>query len=155
MWGVRSVFAVNGHGGNDAAMRLVLRDAAQELPLTVGGASYWTIAWQALVAESAESLGAVPGHAGGFETSLVLALRPELVREVDRAGPEPRAAAEDPAARVVHVEHGAWAAGPGTSDDARAADAELGRRLLERTEQEVARALAAFHEAGATRSGNG
>lgn len=144
-WGVRAVFAVNGHGGNDAPLRVALADAALELPLVVGGASYWTIAWDALVEEGAPALGAVPGHAGGFETSLLLAVRPELVRADGRVGPEPRAAAKDPAVRVVHAEHGAWGAGAGTSDDARAADAALGARLLARAEQEVAQALADFH----------
>lgn len=144
-WGGRAVFAVNGHGGNDAPLRVALADAALELPLVVGGASYWTIGWDALVAEGAPSLGAVPGHAGGFETSLLLAVRPELVQAEGRVGAEPRRAAEDPAVRVVHADRGAWLGGPGTSDDARAADAELGARLLARTEREVARAIVEFH----------
>jgi creatinine amidohydrolase len=144
-WGVRSVFAVNGHGGNDAPLRVALADAAEALPITAGGASYWTIAWNALIAEGAAQLGVVPGHAGAFETSLLLAARPELVRPGGQVGPAPRHAVDDPVVRVVHVAHGAWAAGSGTSDDASTADAELGARLLERTEQEVARALVDFH----------
>jgi creatinine amidohydrolase len=144
-WGVRGVFAVNGHGGNDAPMRVALADAAEALPITAGGASYWTIAWDALVAEGVEQLGVVPGHAGAFETSLLLAVRPDLVRSDGQVGPEPLLAVEDPVVRIVHAAHGAWAAGSGTSDDARTADAELGARLLERTEQEVARALVDFH----------
>ncbi len=144
-WGVRAVFAVNGHGGNDAPLRVALADAAEDLPLTAGGASYWTIAWDALVAVGAEAVGALPGHAGGFETSLMLAARPELVRGDGRVGPAPTRTTEDPAARVVHAAHGAWAAGPGTSDDASAADADLGARLIERAQQEVGRALADFH----------
>jgi creatinine amidohydrolase len=144
-WGVRAVFAVNGHGGNDALMRAALADAAEALPITVGGASYWTIAWDALLAEGVEQLGVVPGHAGSFETSLLLAAHPRLVRPEGQVGPEPRPATEDPVVRIVHAAHGAWAAGSGTSDDARTADAELGARLLERTEQEVAGALVEFH----------
>lgn len=144
-WGVRAVFVVNGHGGNDAPLRVALADAALELPLAVGGASYWTIAWDAFVEEGAPMLGAVPGHAGGFETSLLLGLRADLVAADGRVGPEPRAATEDPAVRVIHAEHGAWSAGSGTSDDARSADAALGARLLARAEREVARSLAAFH----------
>lgn len=144
-WGVRAVFAVNGHGGNDAPMRVALADAAEALPITAGGASYWTIAWDALVAEGVEELGVVPGHAGAFETSLLLAVRPDLIRADGHVGPKPRAAADDPVARIVHAAHGAWAAGSGTSDDASTADAELGARLLGRTEREVARALVDFH----------
>ena len=144
-WGVRAVFAVNSHGGNDALMRVALADAAEAFPITVGGASYWTMAWDALITEGVEHLGAVPGHAGAFETSLLLAARPDLVRPDGQVGPEPRRAAEDPVVRIVHAAHSAWAAGSGTSDDARTADAGLGARLLERTEQEVARALVDFH----------
>ncbi len=144
-WGVRAVFALNGHGGNDAPLRVALADAADALPLTVGGASYWTIAWEALAAEDAAPLGAVPGHAGALETSLVLAVRPEVVRGEGHVGGAPTPAAEDPAARVVHTTHGAWAAGSGTSDDASTADAALGTRLLERIERDVARALVDFH----------
>jgi creatinine amidohydrolase len=144
-WGVRAVFAVNGHGGNDAPMRVALADAAEAFPLTAGGASYWTIAWEALLAEGVEQLGVVPGHAGAFETSLLLAARSDLVRSEGQVGPEPRPATEDPVVRIVHAAHGAWAEGSGTSDDASTADAELGARLLARVEQEVARALVEFH----------
>ena len=143
--GVRAVFALNGHGGNDAPLRVALADAAERGPLAAGGASYWTIAWDALARSGARDLGAVPGHAGGFETSLLLAAAPDLVRPDGRVGGEPRPAAEDPAARVVYAEHGAGSAGAGTSDDARAANAEAGRQLLERIEVEVAQALVAFH----------
>jgi creatinine amidohydrolase len=87
----------------------------------------------------------VPGHAGAFETSLLLAARPDLVRPDGQVGPEPRPATEDPVVRVVHAAHGAWSAGSGTSDDASTADMELGVRLLQRAEQEVARALVEFH----------
>jgi creatinine amidohydrolase len=144
-WGVRAVFAVNGHGGNDAPMRVALADAAEAFPLTAGGASYWTIAWEALLAEGVERLGAVPGHAGAFETSLLLAARPDLVRTAGQIGSMPRSATEDPVVRIVHTAHGAWASGPGTSDDASTADAALGARLLSCTEREVAHALVDFH----------
>jgi creatinine amidohydrolase len=144
-WGVRGVFAVNGHGGNDAPMRVALADAAEALPLTAGGASYWTIAWEGLLADGVGRLGVVPGHAGAFETSLLLAARPDLVRPDGHVGPVPRPAMDDPVVRIVHAAHGAWAAGSGTSDDASTADSELGARLLERTEREVARGLLDFH----------
>jgi creatinine amidohydrolase len=144
-WGVRAVFAVNGHGGNDAPMRVALADAAEAFPITTGGASYWTIAWDALIAAGVEQLGVAPGHAGGFETSLLLAARPDLVHAEGHVGPEPRPAADDPVVRIVHASHGAWADGSGTSDDARHADPELGALLLNAAEREVARALVSFH----------
>ena len=115
-WGVRSVFAINGHGGNDAPMRVALADAAETLPITAGGASYWTIAWQALLDEGVERLGAVPGHAGAFETSLLLAARPDLVRTGGQveAGHGPRREATRPSASSMRR------TGCGSPDPARA-----------------------------------
>ena len=73
----------------------------------------------------------MPGHAGGFETSLLLAIEEGLVQLDLREGAEPRAAKGDPAGRVVFARHRAMHAIGGTSDDARHASAESGRRLLD------------------------
>ncbi|MEI7772206.1 MAG: creatininase family protein, partial [Chloroflexales bacterium] len=79
--GFRRIFILNGHGGNSELIQLVARDLALKHPATLAAAPYWTIAWDALVAERAHVAAGLPGHAGTFETSLVLALRPDLVRE--------------------------------------------------------------------------
>ena len=142
--GLERLFVLNGHGGNDAAMRTALADAADAYPVTVGGASYWTIAWDALREAGADELGPVPGHAGGFETSLVLALAEELVHLDLRAGPEPRAAADDPVSRGVFARRGTMLETGGTSDDARHADAEAGRRLFGVIVERVAAAIVDF-----------
>lgn len=79
-WGLNRIFVLNGHGGNDAPIRTVLADVPVEAEVTVGGASYWTIARDALEAEGlVAALGWVPGHAGSFETSLMLAIDGVLV----------------------------------------------------------------------------
>src|SRR5215207_8500749 len=72
---------VNGHGGNHELVQLVVRDVALKHPVSGLACSYWLPAWDALLAEDAHQDGRVPGHAGAFETSLVMALRPELVKE--------------------------------------------------------------------------
>lgn len=142
--GISRLFVINGHGGNDAVLRAALADAADAHPITVGGAGYWTIAWDALRAAGADSTGPVPGHAGGFETSLLLAIEKGLVQLDRRSGPEPQLAKEDPASRVVFARHRAMHAAGGTSDDARHADAKDGRRLLEVIVGSVAEAIGEF-----------
>jgi len=147
--GLSRLFVLNGHGGNDSILRTALADAADAYPVVVGGASYWTIAWNALRAAGADDVGPLPGHAGGFETSLMLALAEELVHLDRRAGPEPRAATEDPASRIVFARQGAVLRVGGTSDDARHAAAAAGRRLFDVIVEQVAAAIADFQRRAA------
>jgi creatinine amidohydrolase len=147
--GLERLFVLNGHGGNDSTLRTALTDAADAHPVILGGASYWTIAWDALRAAGTDDLGPLPGHAGGFETSLLLALAEELVHLDRRAGPEPRAATEDPANRVIFARHGALLAAEGTSDDARHADADAGRRLFDVIVEQVGGAIVEFQRRAA------
>jgi creatinine amidohydrolase len=90
----------------------------------------------------------VPGHAGQFETALVLALRPDLVDPQVLAGVP--VAAND-GGLDVHLEggtvqaHGTWGAGPGYTDNPAAATAQAGQACLEIIVQKTAEFLAAFH----------
>jgi creatinine amidohydrolase len=78
--GFRRLAIINGHGGNDEAIRLAARDVMNDLPVTILAASYWNLAGPEVEKLASESgVDPVPGHAGGFETSLILALRPDLV----------------------------------------------------------------------------
>jgi creatinine amidohydrolase len=77
--GFTRIFLVNGHGGNHELAQLAARDMALRHPVRVAAGSYWTVAWRELVAIDAHRGRRLPGHAGDFETSLVLSLRPDLV----------------------------------------------------------------------------
>jgi creatinine amidohydrolase len=154
--GFRRIYFLGSHGGNDEVVRLAARELALRNDVIAGAASYWTLAWPALVADgSAFALGRVPGHAGGFETSLMLALAADGVRLDER--PVPRslgrggAPNEDPTAAGLVHRHGSWSAIDGYSDDARDADADAGRRVFDLIAREVADALAAFHRSFAER----
>jgi len=110
----RRVVLVNGHGGNaDAVSRAVAALMAERRPV-----SAW---WPDLRAHVA------PGdlHAGRAETSLVLAIRPDLVRaDAAVAGPSPTLA--------ELVEHGVRPLSPtGVLGDPGGASADEGSRLLE------------------------
>jgi len=77
--GFKRIFLVNGHGGNHELAQLAARDMALRHPVSVAAGSYWTIAWRDLIAAEAHRGRRLPGHAGAFESSLVQALRPDLV----------------------------------------------------------------------------
>ncbi len=78
--GYQRLLILNGHGGNIDTMQMALRRLQprwQDRQLSA--ASYWDIAAKELAA-LAEGPRKSMGHACEFETSMVLALRPELVR---------------------------------------------------------------------------
>jgi creatinine amidohydrolase len=77
--GFTRIFLVNAHGGNHELAQLAARDMALRHPVRVAAGSYWSIAWSELLALNAHRERRLPGHAGDFETSLVLSFRPDLV----------------------------------------------------------------------------
>jgi creatinine amidohydrolase len=143
--GFRRLFILNGHGGNHELIALVARDVALERSdVHIAAGSWWAMARAELTAAGAADAGRFPGHAGRFETSLVLAMRPELVR-----GPLPH---REPGTAVgrsgndLRAEHsGFWQAIEGFTDSPDLAEAELGRRWLEVAAQVVARAFESFY----------
>jgi creatinine amidohydrolase len=77
--GYQRILVLNGHGGNIDTMHVALRQLHPRYPNRfVAAASYWELASQEL-ADLAEGDQKTMGHACEFETSMVLALRPELV----------------------------------------------------------------------------
>jgi creatinine amidohydrolase len=146
--GFRRLVFLNGHGGNDAALKHVLDRLATErrVDAHLAGASYWELARGAL-AELGLAPGLVPGHAGHFEISLMLALAPGLVRldlrPTDDVPATPIGTPEPGGARVHRP--GRWEASDGRTDDARRASAELGARVLEDVALHVADFVVAFH----------
>ena len=83
-----------------------------------------------------------PGHAGHFETSAILALRPDWVDEKARAAVRDMegegSGLDVPLTGAVVQTHGAWGKGPGHTDNPAAATAELGTKLLDIAAREVA-----------------
>jgi creatinine amidohydrolase len=143
--GFRQIFILNGHGGNHELIQVAARDLALAHPVAVAAGSWWSIAWDALAAAGACEVGRLPGHAGAFETSVVLALRPELVHE-----PRPHRdqfPVSDPRgfATAYRTETpGAWLRIDGYSDSPDRGTAEQGRRYLDLAVEAVAGALLEF-----------
>jgi creatinine amidohydrolase len=94
--GYQRLLVLNGHGGNIDTMHLALRRLQPRYrDRLVAAASYWELAEKEL-AGLAEGPRKTMGHACEFETSMVLALRPELVRREEiKDDPPP----EEPALR--------------------------------------------------------
>ena len=125
---------LNGHGGNEHLIQQTARDfvlAYREMHVVAG--SYWDIARAALEAIPHDGEFSIPGHAGSFETSLMLHLDPELV-QTDRIPVRGGTLGHPTAsANVTDVRAGGFPGDrpTGASDDAAHATAELGRRYLE------------------------
>ena len=145
--GFRRVFIVNGHGGNSELVQLAARDVALRRELAVAVGSYWTIAWERLTAAGAGRIGHLPGHAGIFETGMIAAIRPDLVRE-----PRPARAVDErtsppmPADPYRFEVHGFWQSIDGYSDRPALANAEDGQRFLAAAITGVAEAMEGFYQ---------
>lgn len=78
--GFRNVLVLNSHGGNAAALEVVLTKCKSLYPShRFVGTTYWNAAAAGLAAIRQSATGGM-GHACELETSLVLAERPDLVR---------------------------------------------------------------------------
>lgn len=141
--GANKVLLLNSHGGNDEVIRIVARDMSQACRISVGAVSYWTLAWQRITAAfNVQDLGRVPGHAGGFETSLMLALNSEKVKLDKRLPIRVDVVPSEDNANRIYVSHANNSVGiNGVSDDASYASKEIGEKcfsiIIEEVFQEV------------------
>lgn len=146
--GFTKIFLLNGHGGNHELAQLAARDMALKHPARIAAGSYWTIAWDALTAAQAHEHRRLPGHAGDFETSLMLSLRPELVsankpHRDDFTTSDPRRFE----AAWRHERHGFWTDIEGYTDSPDQANAENGVKFRAIITRAVAEALVQFYDA--------
>lgn len=143
--GFRRVLFLNGHGGNEELMALAVRDAAGAHPASFAAVTYWDVTGEGFAAAVPGWAGWTPGHAGAFETSLILALRPELVR-----GPLPERDEDVPGLRQVRrayrsEAHGWFAAMDGYTDSPHRARAVWGAAWLDAAARAVAQTYTDFH----------
>src|SRR5438874_2889768 len=98
--GHQRVLLLNGHGGNIDTMHVALRRLMPRYrDRSLTAASYWELAEKELAA-LAEGPRKSMGHACEFETSMMLALRPDLVRRTEILDDPPKA---DPVLRGLYL----------------------------------------------------
>jgi creatinine amidohydrolase len=104
----RRVFLLNGHGGNQAALGVVITKARQDLHIPVATALYLSAAADLL----RERFGRAYAHACEIEASVALAADPDLVRS------DALAAGDEQAPRYRHAVLAGGGAGAGAFVDA-------------------------------------
>jgi creatinine amidohydrolase len=134
--GCRRVFVLNGHGGNAAACSIAVAEASREHGLLAA------TALASDLVDPADVEGPKRGHAGSFETSLVLVLDGDRVRP-ERASPSPGGSARSRARGLVVGEPGRWQELNGFTDRPDEATVARGERALAAC---VAAAARAFEE---------
>ena len=130
--GFDRVLMVNGHGGNAEVCGAVAKRAAVELDVLAAAVSYWTLL---------PAVADLPGHAGVFETSLMLALAPDDVRHHEIRDSDVRLP-QLPYAGVVVEDPRHWRAMAGYTDVPSRADAARGREWLELASSALAETIA-------------
>lgn len=131
--GVQRVALINGHGGNNPALAVAVERAHRELgvPIVTSVYAYSLIASAAETVLGPEAI----GHGGGDEASVMMALRPDLVRKELLVNPEvnPSLRAMQQVIRAINgtfpVRQTQVSVG-GTTGDARNASPEAGNAIL-------------------------
>lgn len=134
--GVRKAVIVNGHGGNTDALRRAARGLRAD---EVAFAAPWN--WWASVGDLVDELfGGFPGHADQVETSMMLEVAGDLVREA--ALEEAEAGASDAWGEMIHGANVGFDTADFTDSGAVGSptegSAEAGHRLFEKASAELA-----------------
>jgi creatinine amidohydrolase len=138
--GFRNILLLNGHGGNIAALTVIVNELAPALDAPIATTTYWLLA-QPAFSKILEKQANVR-HACEAEASMVLALKPELVdlsKAANAVGPTSPELIDVIGTSAAHrwqsfrsrTSHGAIG-------DPRAASAEKGERLLQAAADAVA-----------------
>lgn len=141
--GFKRILFVNGHGGNDQAMRLVSNDVVLDLPLTVAACSYWS-----LTSVTPDAPKVQGGHAGVYETAVMKYLAPDLIGTPGKdIGDMPAFFDMVLSDGLLVNRHGEWARIGGVTERPDGATEEMGRLIVEDRAAALAATIAAFDKA--------
>jgi creatinine amidohydrolase len=150
--GIRKLVLLNSHGGQPQIMDIVARDLRVRLKMFVVVLSYWAVGMPEGLFPAVEQTHGI--HGGSSETSLMLHLHPELVRDAERRDFVPSSIAMTERYKYLRPEGAGVGFGWQTQDlnelgacgNALDADAERGRQILE---QVASRIVDLLHEVAA------
>lgn len=143
--GFRRILFLNGHGGNVVPLRQAIFETRQRHrkrgDLLLLGASYWDFAQPHMMRD--DLVQTSMGHACEWETSMMLAIRPDLVKEYRTLAPMGVGFGFEPAYRgwITRERAPLGAAAPGHLGDPRHADAAKGEFLFDVFAEGVAKFL--------------
>jgi creatinine amidohydrolase len=129
--GFRRLFYVNGHGGNHHLMHAVVQRLTLAEDVTAAAASWWQLAEDELVNRGTLERGDMPGHAGSFETSIMLALNDGLVRTPLPDRPQSGPGSVGLRAPITIRDARTWTEIDGYTDNPSTADRSAGAEYLE------------------------
>lgn len=133
---IKQIIMINGHHGNMGALQYIAQELVGRIPKTT---SVHTIHyWHMMNSEF--------DHAGEVETSLLLAIAPELVR-MDRAAPNSKRLSKSKAAyRSITNAPGSFPkiTGNGVWGDPRNATAQKGNKLIQEITTRLAKTITEF-----------
>jgi creatinine amidohydrolase len=147
--GFTNIFWLNGHGGNFAPLSVAARDVRNQVKVCIAIASYWQLAMEEIKAIRESGVGGM-AHACEMETSLIMHLRPDLVRKdkIKKNVPiwrTPWFAMDMVQGRKVMLGHQVADFSPiGVFGDPTLATPEKGKRLLDAIADQVADFLRDF-----------
>lgn len=150
--GFKRVMVLNGHGGNTDSNSVVGLDFVNRLghDVAIATAAYWDIARPAIVDAGIMAGSLIPGHAGQFETAMVMAVRPELVNQDGLARTKDQSSDGGLFSKALVggtvQRHGTWAVSTGYSDAPAKATADEGKQMLALVVKSVAEFFMAFDE---------
>lgn len=130
--GAQRILILNGHGGNTGACHAAAAAVTARHEVAIAHLDYWKL----VDSEDATTM-PVPGHAGAFETSMIMAVRPELIQSPPT---RQQPTGDPPTPFTIHTPD-LWRRLDGWTDNPAAADAATGTATLTRVVEALTRSL--------------